>query len=151
MFKVVGPGTSLERLALGAHTRCPRVVGSRSKHIPCNPMRLALGSVRVRDTTPALGPGSYLLSGCMGGVGLRLLAYCASQGATHLMLMDRDVHRRRSVEWVRTHSLLRDFFPDVHVRVSRQHCTGMYCTGLYWSGSARTRCLKTSFTTCTSG
>jgi hypothetical protein len=63
------------------------------------------------------GRGTYLFTGCLGGVGLRMLAYCCSQGATHLLLMDRDKGRRRSMQWIKTHSLLADFFPDVKLQV----------------------------------
>ena len=61
----------------------------------------------IADRRPLLDPGAtYLVTGGLGGFGLCLLAYLVSAGARHLTLMDRDPHRRRSVEWVREASTL---------------------------------------------
>jgi len=61
----------------------------------------------IVDRRPLLDPdATYLVTGGMGGFGLCLLAYLVCAGARHLTLMDRDPHRRRSVEWVREASTL---------------------------------------------
>jgi len=61
----------------------------------------------IADRRPLLNPdATYLVTGGLGGFGLCLLAYLVSAGARHLTLMDRDPHRRRSVEWVREASTL---------------------------------------------
>jgi hypothetical protein len=75
--------------------------------------------VPVVDQRPIFSPdGTYLVTGGLGGVGLRLLAYlshinfiCALpfdiysylylNGVRNLLLTDYDVSRRRSVEWVK--------------------------------------------------
>jgi thioester reductase-like protein len=51
-------------------------------------------------------PQTVMLSGCLGGFGLRIVAYVVAMGAKHIMLLDRDEKRRRSVEWVRQHSYI---------------------------------------------
>ena len=61
----------------------------------------------IADRRPLLDPAAtYLVTGGLGGFGLCLLAYLVSAGARHLTLMDRDPHRRRSVDWVRGTSTL---------------------------------------------
>ena len=61
----------------------------------------------VADRRPFLDPdATYLVTGALGGFGLRLLSFLAVSGARHLTLMDRDLERRRSVGWVRQSSLL---------------------------------------------
>ena len=62
---------------------------------------------RVADKRPFLDPdATYLVTGGLGGFGLRLLSFLAVSGARHLTLMDRDPKRRRSVGWVRQASTL---------------------------------------------
>ena len=64
-------------------------------------------SFPIVDRRPLLDPdATYLVTGGLGGFGLCLLAYLVCAGARHLTLMDRDPHRRRSVEWVRQASTL---------------------------------------------
>ena len=61
----------------------------------------------VADVRPFLDPdATYLVTGGLGGFGLRLLPYLVAAGARHLTLMDRDPERRRDAEWVRRSSAL---------------------------------------------
>ena len=61
----------------------------------------------VADVRPLLDPdATYLVTGGLGGFGLRLLPYLAFSGARHVTLMDRDPERRRTAEWIRESSAL---------------------------------------------
>ena len=61
----------------------------------------------VADVRPLLdSDATYLVTGGLGGFGLRLLPYLAFSGARHLTLMDRDPRRRRTAEWIRDSSSL---------------------------------------------
>ena len=61
----------------------------------------------VADVRPLLDPdATYLVTGGLGGFGLRLLPYLAFSGARHVTLMDRDPQRRRTAEWIRESSAL---------------------------------------------
>ena len=61
----------------------------------------------IADFRPFLDPeATYLVTGGLGGFGLRLLPYLVASGARHLTLMDRDPERRRSADWVRRSSAL---------------------------------------------
>ena len=61
----------------------------------------------VADVRPLLDPdATYLVTGGLGGFGLRLLPYLAFSGARHVTLMDRDPKRRRTAEWIRDSSSL---------------------------------------------
>ena len=61
----------------------------------------------VADVRPLLDPdGTYLVTGGLGGFGLRLLPYLVSSGARHITLMDRDPERRRDAGWIRQSSAL---------------------------------------------
>ena len=61
----------------------------------------------VADVRPFLDPeATYLVTGGLGGFGLRLLPYLVAAGARHITLMDRDPERRRDAEWVRHSSAL---------------------------------------------
>ena len=61
----------------------------------------------VADVRPLLDPdATYLVTGGLGGFGLRLLPYLAFAGARHLTLMDRDPRRRRTADWIRDSSSL---------------------------------------------
>ncbi len=61
----------------------------------------------VADVRPFLDPeATYLVTGGLGGFGLRLLPYLVAAGARHVTLMDRDPERRRDAEWVRHSSAL---------------------------------------------
>ncbi|MDE0346668.1 MAG: zinc-binding dehydrogenase, partial [Boseongicola sp.] len=50
----------------------------------------------VADVRPLLDPNAtYLVTGGLGGFGLRLLPYLAYSGARHVTLLDRDPKRKR--------------------------------------------------------
>ena len=61
----------------------------------------------VADARPFLDPeATYLVTGGLGGFGLRFVPYLVAAGARHLTLMDRDPERRRSVDWLRRETTL---------------------------------------------
>ena len=61
----------------------------------------------VADTRPFLDPdATYLVTGGLGGFGLRLLPYLVAAGARHVTLMDHDPERRRDARWIRETSAL---------------------------------------------
>ncbi len=61
----------------------------------------------IADFRPYLDPeATYLVTGGLGGFGLRLLPYLVASGARHLTLLDRDPERRRTADWVRRSSAL---------------------------------------------
>ena len=66
---------------------------------PEDPMDRGFG---IADTRPFLDPdATYLVTGGLGGFGLRFVPYLIAAGARHLTLMDRDPRRSRDVEWIR--------------------------------------------------
>ena len=72
----------------------------------------------VADRRPFLDPeATYLVTGALGGFGLRLLPYLVVAGARHLTLMDRDPQRRRSVDWIRQSSTLGSMDEDVEIDI----------------------------------
>ena len=72
----------------------------------------------VADTRPFLDPNAtYLVTGGLGGFGLRVLPYLVAAGARHLTLMDRDPERRRSVDWVRRSTTLINMNVDVEIDI----------------------------------
>ena len=72
----------------------------------------------ITDCRPFLNAdATYLVTGGLGGLGLKLLFYLASSGARHLALMDRDPQGRRSVDWIRKASDLATFFPECEIHV----------------------------------
>ena len=61
----------------------------------------------VADVRPFLDPeATYLVTGGLGGFGMRMLPYLVAAGARHLTLMDRDPERRRHADWIRQTSAL---------------------------------------------
>ena len=63
----------------------------------------------IDDRRPLLDPdATYLVTGGLGGFGLRLLPYLVTAGARHLTLMDRDPERRRGEHWLRQSTTLAD-------------------------------------------
>ena len=61
----------------------------------------------IADVRPLFDPeATYLVTGGLGGFGLRLLPYLVASGARHLTLMDRDPQRSRDAEWIRQYSAL---------------------------------------------
>ena len=72
----------------------------------------------VADTRPFLDPNAtYLVTGGLGGFGLRVLPYLVAVGARHLTLMDRDPERRRSGDWVRRSTTLINMDVDVEIEI----------------------------------
>ena len=61
----------------------------------------------IADMRPLFDPDStYLVTGGLGGFGLRLLPYLVASGARHLTLLDRDPGRGRNADWIRRSSAL---------------------------------------------
>ena len=61
----------------------------------------------IADVRPLFDPdATYLVTGGLGGFGLRLLPYLVAAGARHITLMDRDPQRRRDADWIRRSSAL---------------------------------------------
>ena len=61
----------------------------------------------VADVRSLFDPAAtYLVTGGLGGFGLRLIPYLVASGARHLTLLDRDPQRRRDAEWIRRSSAL---------------------------------------------
>jgi len=72
----------------------------------------------IADARPFLDPdATYLVTGGLGGFGLRLLPYLVASGARHLTLMDRDPERRRSVDWVRRSTTLPNMSEEVEIDI----------------------------------
>ena len=68
----------------------------------------------VADVRPLFDPdATYLVTGGLGGFGLRLLPYLVASGARHLTLLDRDPQRRRNAAWIRRSSALAYLPEDV--------------------------------------
>ena len=68
----------------------------------------------IADVRPLFDPdATYLVTGGLGGFGLRLLPYLVASGARHLTLLDRDPQRRRDAEWIRQSSALAYMDEDV--------------------------------------
>ena len=61
----------------------------------------------IADARPFLDPdATYLVTGGLGGFGLRFVPYLIAVGARHLTLMDRDPDRGRDVDWIRQKTTL---------------------------------------------
>lgn len=61
----------------------------------------------VSDIRPLFdADATYLVTGGLGGFGLRLIPYLVASGARHLTVLDRDPQRRRDAEWIRRSSAL---------------------------------------------
>ena len=61
----------------------------------------------IADVRPLFDPdATYLVTGALGGFGLRLLPYLAASGARHLTLIDRHPERHRDADWIRRSSAL---------------------------------------------
>ena len=88
----------------------------------------------IADTRPFLDPdATYLVTGGLGGFGLRFVPYLIAAGARHLTLMDRDPTRSRDVDWIRQTTTLSkmtreyeiDIVPgDVRDEEDVQRCIG---------------------------
>ena len=72
----------------------------------------------IADVRPLFDPdATYLVTGGLGGLGLRLLPYLAASGARHITLMDRDPERQRDAEWIRRSSALAYMDEDIEFDV----------------------------------
>ena len=71
----------------------------------------------VSENRKFIKKGTILMSGAMGGFGLRVTSYLASVGAKHIVLMDRDVNRKRTINWYRKASYMDVFYPDVKIDI----------------------------------
>ena len=60
---------------------------------------------------------TYLVTGGLGDLGLKLLCFLAASGARHITVMDRDSKGRRSSDWIRKSSEIEFFFPDCKIHV----------------------------------
>ena len=61
----------------------------------------------IADVRPLFDPdATYLVTGALGGFGLRLLPYLVASGARHLTLIDRHPERHRDADWIRRSSAL---------------------------------------------
>ena len=72
----------------------------------------------VADTRPFLDPdATYLVTGGLGGFGLRFVPYLIAVGARHLTLMDRDPARSRDVDWIRQKTTLSKMTRDYEIEI----------------------------------
>ena len=73
---------------------------------------------QVADLRPFLDPeATYLVTGGMGGFGLRFVPYLVAAGARHLTLIDRDPSRRRTVDWMRYSTTLSKMSEDYEIDI----------------------------------
>jgi len=72
----------------------------------------------IADTRPFLDPeATYLVTGGLGGFGLRFIPYLIAVGARHLTLMDRDPDRGRDAEWIRQKTTLSKMDQDCEIDI----------------------------------
>ena len=91
-------GKALRLMTTGKH---------QGKLVLTAPANLRAPGFPIADFRPFLDPeATYLVTGGLGGFGLRLLPYLVAVGARHLTLMDRDPQQRRTADWVRRSSAL---------------------------------------------
>ena len=82
---------------------------------PSDPAARGFG---IADARPFLDPeATYLVTGALGGFGLRFVPYLIAAGARHLTLMDRDPERRRSVEWIRQTTTLSKMTEEYEIEI----------------------------------
>ena len=82
------------------------------------PPRSGAPGFPIADMRPIFDPeATYLVTGGLGGFGLRLLPYLVSAGARHLTLMDRNPELRRDPDWIRRSSALAYMDEDVAIDV----------------------------------
>ena len=83
--------------------------------VPENSMERGFG---VADTRPFLDPGAtYLVTGGLGGFGLRFVPYLIAVGARHLTLIDRDPEGGRDVNWIRQNTTLSKTDEDYEIDI----------------------------------
>ena len=72
----------------------------------------------IADARPYLDPdATYLVTGGLGGFGLRFVPYLIAVGARHLTLMDRDPERGRDLDWIRQNSTLSKMDQDYEIDI----------------------------------
>ncbi len=72
----------------------------------------------IADARPFLDPdATYLVTGGLGGFGLRFVPYLIAVGARHLTLMDRDPDRGRNIEWIRQQTTLSKMDQDYEIDI----------------------------------
>ncbi len=72
----------------------------------------------IADTRPFLDPeATYLVTGGLGGFGLRFVPYLIAAGARHLTLMDRDPARSRDVAWIRQITTLSKMTQEYEIEI----------------------------------
>ncbi len=73
----------------------------------------------IADARPFLDPdATYLVTGGLGGFGLRFVPYLIAVGARHLTLMDRDPDRGRDVDWIRQNTTLSKMEQDYEIDIA---------------------------------
>ena len=98
VFPYVDYGKALRLMTTGQH---------KGKLVLKAPQNSADPGFPVSDIRPLFdADATYLVTGGLGGFGLRLISYLVASGARHLTLLDRDPHRRRDAEWIRRESAL---------------------------------------------
>ena len=72
----------------------------------------------IADTRPFLDPdATYLVTGGLGGFGLRFVPYLIAAGARHVTLMDRDPTRSRDVDWIRRGTTLSGMTQEYEIEI----------------------------------
>ena len=72
----------------------------------------------IADARPFLDPeATYLVTGGLGGFGLRFVPYLIAVGARHLTLMDRDPERGRDLNWIRQNTTLSKMEEDYEIDI----------------------------------
>ena len=72
----------------------------------------------IADTRPFLDPdATYLVTGGLGGFGLRFVPYLIAAGARHLTLMDRDPSRSRDIDWIRQITTLSKMTQEYEIEI----------------------------------
>ena len=72
----------------------------------------------IADARPFLDPdATYLVTGGLGGFGLRFVPYLIAVGARHLTLMDRDPERGRDLDWIRQNTTLSKMDEDYEIDI----------------------------------
>ena len=105
VFPYAEYGRALRQMAAGQH---------QGKLVLKAPQESDDPGFQIADVRPLFDPdATYLVTGGLGGFGLRLVPYLAAAGARHLTLMDRDPEHRRNADWIRRSSALAYMDEDV--------------------------------------
>ena len=90
--------SALRKMMTGQH---------QGKLVLTAPSDLANRNFPIADVRPLFDEdATYLVTGALGGVGLRLLPYMVALGARHLTIIDRRSELGRDAEWIRRSSAL---------------------------------------------